>query len=125
MRRATCAVLMWHANRRTQEVNRRLRLEVLALRRAVRAAGGELPPADETLIGVASSALGIPPDDAPAEAAGAGAAAADANADAKAQAEASAQPATAAAADAQPAAVTCVARAAARGRAAACVAALC
>ena len=34
-----------------QEVNRRLRLEVLALRRAVRLAGGVLPMDNETLIG--------------------------------------------------------------------------
>ena len=38
-------------NERLEEVNRRLRLEVLALRRAVRTAGGVLPAENETLIG--------------------------------------------------------------------------
>ena len=40
-----------------QEVNRRLRLEVLALRRAVRLAGGVLPMENETLIGACRSRL--------------------------------------------------------------------
>jgi hypothetical protein len=42
-----------------QEVNRRLRLEVFALRRAVRAAGGELPATEKTLIGVSAASLGL------------------------------------------------------------------
>jgi hypothetical protein len=46
-------------NERLEELNRRLRLEILALRHAVKSSGGTLPPAGETLIGVSAAALGL------------------------------------------------------------------
>ncbi len=92
---------------RLQEVNRRLRLEVFALRRAVRAAGGELPPTEKTLIGVSAASLGLEEvvpllDAAPPGAEGA---APESGGEGAAEAGEGAEEAAGAAAEATPAAV--------------------